>query len=145
MNKLFLLFLLTIGLFFNSCNKKENESMENVDLLGTWTLIAYIDDEGEELADECYSQDSLTFMENNTFNYTYYYNYGKEGGCQKIQDATGSWEYLTDKIIKFDYSHGDYIDKDKWENPFEISGDILTLTRDEGLGIYLEKYKKKKD
>ncbi len=140
-----MLFLfLTTGFFFTSCNKDESEPTTDEDLIGTWTYIAYVhDDEGEIQANECDSQDSLTFMNDSTFNFTYHYNFDEEVGCYKAQDAIGSWEYISDGIIKFDYSNDDYVDINKWETPFEISGDILTLTKDEGYGVFLEKYKKK--
>lgn len=143
MKKSILLLFLTTGLLFTSCTKDESEPTANEDLIGTWLFISYIDDEGELLADECDGQDSLTFMDDNTFNFTYHYNYDVEVGCYKGQDAIGSWEYLTESVIKFDYSNGDYIDLDKFENPFEITGDILTFTRDEGEGVFFEKYRKK--
>ncbi|WP_282161386.1 lipocalin family protein [Ulvibacterium marinum] len=143
MKKSILFLFLTTGLFFTSCNKDESEPKTDVDLIGTWTYIAYVDDdEGEIQADECDGQDSLTFMSDNTFNFTYHYNFDEEVGCYKAQDAIGSWEYISDGEIELDYSNGNNVEPNNQKTPFEISGDILTLTKDEGYGVFLEKYKK---
>ena len=91
MKKSILLSFLTIQLFLNSCSKYESEpSTTSEDLIGSWSFIAYIDDEGKELADECDSQDSIRFKSDNSFNFTYHCINNSEDECTKNQDAMGT-------------------------------------------------------
>jgi len=140
MKKLILLSFLTVGLSFTSCSKDENETSTSEDLIGAWSFISYIDDEGEELADDCDSKDSITFMSDNSFNFTYHGINNTEDGCTKNQDAMGVWEYQSDKVLKLDYSTDEYTSITEAE--FQITGNILTLTINEGEGEYQEKYQK---
>ncbi len=110
------------------------ENTTSVALLGTWNFAAYIDGEGEELATDCESNQILDFQENGVFRFTYY---GEDSGtCEMNQDATGSWELLSENSIALDYG------VDSYEVDYSISENVLTLTIDEGEGEYQERYVK---
>lgn len=122
-----------------SCETEETEttneeSMNNANLLGTWNFSAYIDDEGEELATDCESNQILDFQESGVFRFTYYDE--SLGTCEKNQDAIGNWELLSDNSIELDYG------MDSYEVEYRISENVLTLTIDEGEGKYQERYEK---
>lgn len=134
-----LLSLLTIGLFIISCDKEDKESpSDSTALIGVWNYMAYVDDEGEEPATECEKNQIIEFKENGVFSFTYYDE--DSGECKKSQDATGTWEYISDNVITLDYGNQEYLDT--YEVEFNISENVLTLTIDEGEGEYKEKYEK---
>ncbi len=145
MHKRLFLSVLFLNLLFVSCESESadpdpEEPLAETELLGTWNYVAYIDDDGEEPATDCEQNQTLTFEEDGVFRFTYYDD--SEGPCEKTQDSQGTWEFVSDAVIKTDYTYGDYVDQDKFEVGFEISGNTLTLYLDEGEGEYQERYEK---
>ena len=145
MHKRLFLSALFLNLLFVSCESETTdpdleEPVAETELLGTWNYVAYIDDDGEEPATDCEQNQTLTFEEDGVFRYTYYDD--SEGTCEKTQDSQGTWEFISDAVIKTDYTYGSYVDEDKFEVGFEISGNTLTLYLDEGEGEYQERYEK---
>lgn len=137
--------IILLSIVFISCEKDETDSPDEeknstTDLLGTWNYTAYIDDEGEELATQCEKNQTLIFEENGVFRFTYFDD--SEGTCEKTQDSQATYEFISDAVIKTDYTYGDYVDQNKFEVGFEISGNTLTLFLDEGEGEYQERYEK---
>jgi len=125
--------------FCISCESEDTtnpneETPADASLLGVWNYAAYIDDEGEELATQCESSQILHFQTDGVFRFTYYTE--DATSCAKTQDATGSWEELSDSSIALDYGI------DSYDMNYTISGRVLTLTIDEGLGEYQERYEK---
>lgn len=141
MKKPILAVLLCLGLTFTSCtkdeNSKEDEISKDTELIGTWSYMAYIDEEGEEAADACESKETITFNSDNSFDYVYF---GGEEECELTQDASGSWKYISENVLNLDYSHDTY--EYVIDAQFEISGNVLILILDEGEGEYKEKYQK---
>ena len=116
--------------FCISCESEDTtnpneETPADASLLGVWNYAAYIDDEGEELATQCESSQILHFQTDGVFRFTYYTE--DATSCAKTQDATGSWEELSDSSIALDYGI------DSYDVNYSILGRVLTLTIDEGL------------
>ncbi len=138
MKKPILLLILAIGCTFTSC--KQDDSGGDGDLLGTWFLTTYVDNEGEEPADECESKNIVRFKDGNVFDYQYHTTDNASGDCIEGIHDSGTWSYLFDRKVQLDY--GTEERSDITVAKYKISGDILTLTFDEGNGEYHEKYKK---
>jgi len=139
MKKPILLFAMALGCMFTSC--KKDDSGGDGDILGTWSYIAYADDNGEEPADECARMDLLRFKNGNVFDYEYHFASTAGDECIEGTHSSGSWTYQFDSKVRLD--HGTENNPDITVAKFSISGDILTLTFDEGNGTYKKKYKKK--
>lgn len=139
MKKPILLLFLAAGCIFTSC--KKDSSSDDGDLAGTWSLIAYIDDEGEEPTNECESMDLLRFKDGNVFDYEFHSTDSSSGDCIEGVHDSGTWSYLFNSKVQLDY--GTEGNSDITVAKYKVSGDILTLTFDEGNGEYQEKYKKK--
>nr|MUH42028.1 hypothetical protein [Zobellia laminariae] len=138
MKKPILLLILAIGCTFISC--KQDDSGGDGDLLGTWFLTTYVDNEGEEPADECESKNIVRFKDGNVFDYQYHTTDNASGDCIEGIHDSGTWSYLFDRKVQLDY--GTEERSDITVAKYKISGDILTLTFDAGNGEYHEKYKK---
>ncbi|WP_420401162.1 lipocalin family protein [Flagellimonas sp.] len=130
--------LLAFCLLFMSCStdaEKQEDPNENTSLIGTWYFIAYIDDEGQQDPNGCDNNDFIRFNEDDTFDFAYYYIEGEE--CITRGDQTGQWSYASDGILELVYN-----EQETREVGYVIEENILTLTIDEGLGEYQEKYEK---
>lgn len=122
---------------FISCSTDSETPEDNPDdtvsLIGKWYFTMYIDEEGEEPATDCDSNDFIAFNEDDTFNFAYHYIEGQE--CVDTGDQTGEWTLLEDGILELVYS-----EIETREVKYLIEENTLTLTIDEGLGEYREKY-----
>ncbi|MGS0525954.1 lipocalin family protein [Zobellia nedashkovskayae] len=139
MKKPILLFFMAVGCVLTSC--KSDDSGDDGDLLGTWSYIAYVDSEGEELANDCESMDILRFKDGNILDYELHSTDSTSGDCIEGTHDSGSWTYLFNGKVQLDY--GTDGNSDITVAKYKVSGDILTLTINEGNGEYQEKFKKK--
>ncbi|MDB2606844.1 lipocalin family protein [Zobellia sp.] len=134
---IFILFL-AIGCTFTSC--KKNDSIDDGDLLGTWSYVAYIDDQGEQLVNDCESQNIKRFKIGNVFDFEYHNKNNTGNECIEGTHDSGKWSYLFNEKVQMNHATE--------ENPdiviakYKISEDVLTLTFDEGNGEYKEVYRK---
>lgn len=133
--------MLVSSIIFISCSgNKEDETVTDTSLIGTWKFIEYSDVEGIETADDCDSNDKMIFKSDGTFNYTYHSKDNNQMLCEQTQNAEGQWEKVTENKINLVYSEIDTRDVE-----YSTIGDILSLTFDEtaaGGSIYTDKYKK---
>lgn len=136
--KITLRYFLACSLLFMSCStdaENPEKDNQNTSLIGTWYFIAYLDEEGEEPATDCDGNDFIRFNEDDTFDFAYHYIEGQE--CVDTGDQTGQWSYASDGILELAYS-----EQETREVGYVIEENVLTLTIDEGLGEYQEKYEK---
>ncbi len=140
-NNLFLLSVLCI--FLVSCNKEEDksgieETATAVALSGTWLLQSYSEDGLDVPLDECEKKETIVFNNNNTIDFNYYNDKEDGKACSLSVAGSGHWKFSSDAQIELDYSTESY--KDIFKVTYQIAGNILTLTTQEGDASYSETY-----
>lgn len=76
---IFLLNLVFVSREKEDTNTPEDDNKTALSLIGPWNYVAYVDEEGEELAADCEKNQLLTFEESEVFRFTYFDDFSGRG------------------------------------------------------------------